>query len=1138
MKSSNNLKRRLAELGELEARSETRTMKKQQTRYAERTIINGTNITTTTTPLPLDLPPIIEYLPTVPLPELPTLSSPQEPPKKKTQASEDLQGFQNEMPRLLQLLLAQEADISIGSTCPCHRGPRTTQCRDCLLYHASCTDCFIDAHRTQPTHWAYVWDSEKGFFIRRDISTLRENGYAIHFGHHGDPCPNPATDTDILFHIIDTNGIHNTKVRFCLCFGAPGRWEQLMSMRLFPATLRRPTTAFTFNVLKQFHLHHLESKESAYDFIGALRRLTDNAFAHQVSDPYPQFRLVMRVWRILTATKRLGQAHMIDEILIHRQPGNLIVFCPACPEPHVNLEPGWKETPSELVHINIKKLTADGNHHANHFAKPKTSDPDDVSLYAGRAYFPDDVEYREHMRKLPVTSEKSDCNYLNAMNKQDRKKFKNMDVTGIVNIQCPHVFVEASVDMQYGEKFGNTDYALAHALRQIKDLENIDGHLINVIQRFFCYDISCGYDVNIIPRFQRSHPDLVPIVERMCYLIPLVHVHNHKDNCMYCYSSAYTAHAGHFHGETAEHYWPECNQLGGQTRQMNNGHRQDTLIDHHSDWNWKKVANMATSLEEDVSYAKRLFLHKRAHFQGLSLLYAAQVPVWDKLDRKSRIKGADKEVQCVYRHNQHKVPSQSAIYQFMLSTEANRKEAADLNAAGLGKITVFLNEGLNLARIQLELRALVKQNKEHTLESTRTDISTGREKLSSRISKWRSLQKSVMAPIGDRVLAQSVSKAFADTPECEILFLPSDFTAEERVTFNLTELAQSEYQLREGAAFDALRSVRNIVKTLGTIGHEKKTQDYGQMRNTRSNNQILATKARLDAAISHYNKTRVAMILLGLDEKDLMFPPLELKDTFRQSTLAKRQVGDSRRSDGPIWTMTGVTGGARRASFEVGSSIISQPESGPSTGTQGSKAKRKASKKTAGNKKGTQRQPPQDTIASKSTNTTTQASLLQDGWIWRLQSMGKMSETELQKWAEEGDRVQWFRAEAEMQRWQEEWEVKQAEFMRCIRTFKMMSDVWSKLASTISASSPGHVAYAKKKSAMYREMELFARKKFISVGYGDRLSADSGTLVDHVLRDREKFDTSPFPAHRPDEQDDDEEELDRPGQARSSLMSR
>lgn len=192
---------------------------------------------------------------------------------------------------------------------------------------------------------------------------------------------------------------------------------------------------------------------------------------------------------------------------------------------------------------------------------------------------------------------------------------------------------------------------------------------------------------------------------------------------------------------------------------------------------------------------------------------------------------------------------------------------------------------------------MIKRNQQHPLESLRADIKADREKLRSRISKWRSLQKAVMAPIGNRVVEQSVSTVFADTPELETLFLPSDFTPEERLTFSLVELAQGEYQLRQGAAFDALRSVRNIVKTLGMIGHEKKTQDYGQTRNTRSNNQIIATRIRLDIAILQYNQTRIATISLGLDEHDRTFPALALEDTYRQSTLAKRQVGDSRRID-------------------------------------------------------------------------------------------------------------------------------------------------------------------------------------------------------------------------------------------------
>jgi hypothetical protein len=45
-----------------------------------------------------------------------------------------------------------------------------------------------------------------------------------------------------------------------------------------------------------------------------------------------------------------------------------------------------------------------------------------------------------------------DCDHLSALNKQDRKKFRNMDITGIVCVQCSHVFIKSTVDLQLGEK--------------------------------------------------------------------------------------------------------------------------------------------------------------------------------------------------------------------------------------------------------------------------------------------------------------------------------------------------------------------------------------------------------------------------------------------------------------------------------------------------------------------------------------------------------------------------------------------------------------------------------------------------------------------------------------------------------------
>ena len=153
-----------------------------------------------------------------------------------------------------------------------------------------------------------------------------------------------------------------------------------------------------------------------------------------------------------------------------------------------------------------------------------------------------------------------------------------------------------------------------------------------------------------------------------------------------------------------------------------------------------------------------------------------------------------------------------------------------------------------------------------------------------------------------------------------------------------------------------------------------------------------------------------------------------------------------------------------------------------------------------------------------------------DGWIWSFQPRSGMSDKEVENWMSEGiqfqygiedttyfvhssgDRMQWFRAEAEMERWREEWEAKQANFLRCIRTFSKMADVWQTLSTQepegrSKACETGRIAYAKQKSAMFREMEHHAKDTFRSAGYGELIDnlidqQVGKTLADFVLAER------------------------------------
>ncbi|KAJ7913820.1 hypothetical protein B0H13DRAFT_1446350, partial [Mycena leptocephala] len=76
------------------------------------------------------------------------------------------------------------------------------------------------------------------------------------------------------------------------------------------------------------------------------------------------------------------------------------------------------------------------------------------------------------------------------------------------------------------------------------------------------YDIACEYFIHLEDRFKVHFPELVPRLRKMRWGVPALHVLGHQDSCTYLFGTAYMVCVGHFHGESAEQYWPESNQLG------------------------------------------------------------------------------------------------------------------------------------------------------------------------------------------------------------------------------------------------------------------------------------------------------------------------------------------------------------------------------------------------------------------------------------------------------------------------------------------------------------------------------------------------------------------------------------------------
>lgn len=112
-----------------------------------------------------------------------------------------------------------------------------------------------------------------GLFFGDD--TLTAAGLVVQIGHRpGDECSAPTALQNLM--VFDLSGVHRLVVRYCDC-GAPGKYFQLLRARLFPSTMDRPATAFTFDILDFFHKLQNQNKCNPYDFYNAILQRSDAA---------------------------------------------------------------------------------------------------------------------------------------------------------------------------------------------------------------------------------------------------------------------------------------------------------------------------------------------------------------------------------------------------------------------------------------------------------------------------------------------------------------------------------------------------------------------------------------------------------------------------------------------------------------------------------------------------------------------------------------------------------------------------------------------------------------------------------------------------------------------------------------------
>ncbi|KAG2068957.1 hypothetical protein BDR04DRAFT_1022816, partial [Suillus decipiens] len=254
------------------------------------------------------------------------------------------------------------------------------------------------------------------------------------------------------------------------------------------------------------------------------------------------------------------------------QASDLALFCPACPQPGINLDlpTGTASRPDDTPSwLFTRTLVMDGNFKAEHLHPVNPSD--EVSLMDGLAFIVRDERYKRHLSIAQDQVQKSDCNNHHAVN-QANASWQKLEATGIGGCACAQhgCFVPHSmVDFQKGERQMNMDYALSQALNY-----NTDG----ISWAITFYDINCQYNKFFKDRVASSMYLSILISMVIIPGIGLWHVHGHQDSCYVRYASNFIHGTGRINREIMETLWASLNIISLSARGMGTPHCKELTI--------------------------------------------------------------------------------------------------------------------------------------------------------------------------------------------------------------------------------------------------------------------------------------------------------------------------------------------------------------------------------------------------------------------------------------------------------------------------------------------------------------------------------------------------------------------------------
>ncbi|KAF8805732.1 hypothetical protein BYT27DRAFT_7224692 [Phlegmacium glaucopus] len=517
------------------------------------------------------------------------------------------------------------------------------RCTDCMLAHPVCWSCMRHTHRGSPLHCIEHWTGTH--FCQ---AALWEVGTYILVWHHaGIGLCNNLT-ANYADDVPQADALNNVHV---------GSFVQIQ-------------TLFLAQVLDYFWLCNLELKASAYQCNQLIRRLT----------------------MLMAPSKWAGYGHTGQDPKNPPQAKNSN-FCPACPQPGINLAENWKD--------DVNRQNPEGN----------------VWLCNGSGMMPNCQEYFNFLKWAQENSTKAPCESTFRAITNALRGSKACDITGIVSIACTrhgYYALDALVDLFKGEQQKNVDFAFLQVLKTTSVSPEQGVMLI--------YDIACQYSVHL--HKQIGHK--LPFGLSVDHAIGLFHVHCHKDECL-----------GIVIGEILESPWSNLNSISPTVQTVTLPHRAEMLDNHASDSNHKKALGITDPLVARYWQASAMADETQTYYLEMtSIVEAERVNTWeDEILKAELMREADWIVMDIYHAG---VPDQ-------LLDDTSSASGSGL-AMPISPVHQWIQFALMVEEKQIDVQDHVRQLTHGPSDANGQSIEQEQEKLVQLLIKLKELQEAARIP--------------------------------------------------------------------------------------------------------------------------------------------------------------------------------------------------------------------------------------------------------------------------------------------------------------------------------------------------------------------------------------------------------